>query len=397
MEPIPFIPGELRPEIDLHLDKVRRELRRDGLQAALVGGSANIYYTTGRAFRGYVYIPVEGKTLWFVIRPTVFNPSDDVIMVRKPEQIPDALSERGLALPDAVGLEQDVLSYSEIARLSKALALTRDINCSDALRRARMVKTPWEIARMREDGMHQAAVYHRIDKLYKEDMTDLEFQIEIERVLRLEGCLGYPRVSGNYMQINLGSVINGKNADSPSPYDFSMGGAGVDPSLPVGADGSIMHYGTTVMVDMNGSFNGYQSDMTRVWRIGSIPELAMKAHRCACDILRALEKSARPGVEICELYKEAERMAYDRGLSDYFMGHRQKAGFIGHGVGIELNEQPAITPRCRVRLEEGMTLALEPKFVIPDVGAVGPENTYVVRPDGLESLTVFPEDIPDLL
>ncbi|MDE7443677.1 MAG: M24 family metallopeptidase, partial [Muribaculaceae bacterium] len=73
--------------------------------------------------------------------------------------------------------------------------------------------------------------------------------------------------------------------------------------------------------------------------------------------------------------------------------HRQHAGFIGHGVGIEINELPVIAPRSRDILQADNVIALEPKFVIPHVGAVGIENTYVVTADGLKCLTNAPEEI----
>ena len=78
------------------------------------------------------------------------------------------------------------------------------------------------------------------------------------------------------------------------------------------------------------------------------------------------------------------------------MGHRQQAGFIGHGVGIEVNEWPVIAPRSRHIIEKGNVIAIEPKFVIPGVGAVGIENTYVVTEEGLECMTNFPEEITQL-
>ena len=76
--------------------------------------------------------------------------------------------------------------------------------------------------------------------------------------------------------------------------------------------------------------------------------------------------------------------------------HIQKAAFIGHGVGIELNEMPVLTPRSKDVLEENMTIAIEPKFVVPGVGAVGVENTYLVTNNGLENLTPFPEEMAEL-
>lgn len=74
-------------------------------------------------------------------------------------------------------------------------------------------------------------------------MTDIEFQVEIEREARLEGCLGQFRISGNSMELYMGSLLAGDNADNPSPYDFAMGGAGADPSLPVGANGTVIRRG----------------------------------------------------------------------------------------------------------------------------------------------------------
>ncbi len=391
-----FIPSELRDEMALRVSRLQDIMRRERLDAMLISGNTAIFYLSGRFFRGNIYVPAEGKALYFVIRPTDFDKAADVIYVRKPELIAEKLEERGLPIPATLGLELDTTVYSTVGRLARIFPEAETVNASPLLQEARMVKTPYEIKMMEADGLHQAAVYHRVSACYSPDMTDLELQIEIERVLRREGCLGYVRVAGTLMEINLGSVIVGENADVPGPYDFTMGGAGTDPSLPVGADGSIIHPGSTVMIDMNGTFNGYQTDMTRVWRVGEIPELARKAHQCSIDILREMERIALPGVEARELYAAAERIAGEAGLTEYFMGHRQKAGFIGHGVGIELNEAPAITPRNRTVLRENMTLAIEPKFVIPNVGAVGDENTYVVTRDGLRNITVFPEEIHEL-
>ncbi len=383
-------------ESALRIGKVRAQMAEAQLDAVLIADNANIYYTTGAMFRGYVYIPADGQPLIFVIRPIDLT-GDDVVNIRKPEQITAALSERGMALPGVLGLELDDISYSDAERLRKAMGADCVCNCSALMKRARMVKTDAEIEAIRQDGLRQAAAYRQIPRVYQEEMTDIEFQIEIERLLRLEGCLGYYRTSGPLMEINMGSVLNGGNADNPTPYDFAVGGGGADTSLPVGADGRTMRPGTTVMIDMCGNFNGYQSDMTRVWRIGKISEQAVKAHEVSRDILRAIENMACPGVPVALLYDKAVEIARAAGLEEFFMGHRQKGMFIGHGVGIQLNEWPVLTPRSKDVLEKNMVIAVEPKFVIPEVGAVGVENTYQVTEGGLRCLTVFPEEIADLL
>lgn len=378
------------------VEKIREAMRQASLSALLIADNANLYYVTGAVFRGYIYLTLDHDPICFVIRPIDLQ-GDSVVMIRKPEQIPAELAERGISIPEAPAFELDDLAYSDITRLQKVFGVQSPLNASPVLKRARMVKTQIEINLIHTDGMRQAAAYKQVPHVYNEEMTDVEFQIEIERLLRLEGCLGYYRTSGRLMEINMGSVLNGENADAPTPYDFAVGGGGVDLSLPVGADGRTMYPGTTVMIDMCGNFNGYQSDMTRCWRIGEVSELAMKAHEASRNILRALEKMAVPGVPCADLYNKAVEIAESEGLTEYFMGHKQKAMFIGHGVGIQLNELPVITPRSRDLLAENMVIALEPKFVIPHVGAVGVENTYCVTPEGLKCLTPFPEDMPDLL
>lgn len=391
-----LIADDLKGDILKRVSTIQRYMKEDGMDALLIAGNANIYYTTSRFFRGYVYIPAEGSPIWFVVKPVGFEEEKDVVYIHKPENIPAELERLGLGMPSNIGFEYDSLLYSDVVRLQAVFPSATPKNGSHPIKKARMVKTPWELDRMKEDGIHQSEAYRRVTHCYREDMTDVEFQIEIERILRLEGNLGFIRTSGNLMEINMGSVIAGDNADVPSPYDFSMGGAGVDPALPGGANGTTMKPGETVMVDMSGSFNGYQTDMTRVWRIGEIPEKAYKAHECSRSILRACEKMGRPGVRVADLYDKAIAIAKAEGFDQYFMGHRQKAPFIGHGIGIELNELPVVTAKSRDVLEEGMTIALEPKFVIPSVGAVGVENTYVVTAEGLKPLTVFPEEIQEL-
>lgn len=391
----PIIPDHLENEIALRTEKIHSQLERHELDAVLITSNANIFYASARYFRGYILVTRESAPIYFVVKPSQLEGANTVY-IRKPEQIPDEMAKLGIPIPAAIGLEYDAMTYTEIERLKKVFAASEIRNGSGVLRNARMVKTEYEIEQMKEDARHQMAVYERIPKLWVEGMSDVELQIAIEHDLRLEGALGYTRTFGAQMEINCGSLLVGDNADVPSPYDFSMGGEGMSPALPVGASGEIIRTGMTVMVDMSGAFNGYQSDLTRTWRVGDVPEIAMKSHECSRRILREMEAMARPGVMTCDLYNRAMEIAGEEGLADYFMGHCQQVAFIGHGVGIDLNESPVLTPRGKEKLEAGMTIAIEPKFVIPGVGATGVENTYVVLENRLENITNFPEELANL-
>ena len=378
------------------LGKLKGQMAAAGISHALVRGNVNIYYLTGRVFRGFIYVSAAMEQPYYFVREPNHLVSDGVAPdshIRKPEEIPALLEARGIKVDSAIGLELDTLSYSEVLRLTACFGQQPSANISPCLRRARAVKTDAEIAKLRCDGEKQTLVYERIPHCFRDGMSDVEFQIEIERLSRLEGCLGQFRVAGPDMELFMGNVLTGRNADTPSPYDFAMGGEGLDPSLPVGASGEIIHENAPVMVDVNGNYNGYMTDMTRMYIEGEPSVKAVEVLELSTSICRALADMMHPGVPAADLYNKALQMATDAGMADFFMGHRSHAGFVGHGVGIEINELPVIAPRSRDILAAGNVIALEPKFVVPGLGAIGIENTYVVAADGApEVLTKAPEN-----
>lgn len=385
----------LAKELKLRWDKIQQNMSDVHADGLLICDNVNLYYVSGRIFRGYCYIPVKGEPIFFVRRPLGLN-GTQVVYIRKPEEIGEYLQKNGIAFPDKLLLESDSISYSDYKRYETIFTPKEVLNGTALLRRCRSIKTPYEIDLIRRSGELHAKAYETIPSLYRKGMTDLEFSIELEHECRKLGSLGIFRIFGQSMEIFMGSVLAGDNADTPSPYDFAMGGAGLDVSLPVGCNGTVLTEGMSLMVDMGGNFTGYMTDMTRTYAIGSVQELALKAHETSIAIHQAIAAKARPGVAAKDLYELAAEMANHAGLSDYFMGHRQKAGFIGHGVGIEINEAPVLAPRSRDILAEGMVFALEPKFVIPGTGALGIENTYVVTADGVEKLTIFEEELISL-
>lgn len=382
-----------KTELDLRHEKVRAVMAEKSIDALLISDNANKYYLTGRVFSGYVYLPLEGEPIYFVKRPVTLH-GDGVVAIRKPEEIAESI---GMLPPATLGLELDSATFSKVERLHSIFPKSILANASTVMSTARAVKTDMEIEKLKVSGLKQDRVYSLIPSLYHEGMTDIELQVEIERASRLEGCLGQFRISGDDMELYMGNVLVGENADIPTPYDFAMGGEGMDPSLPVGCNGTLIRPGTTVMVDVNGNYTGYMTDMTRTFYLENVSDLARKAHECSIEICHRLAELGRPETEASYLYKVAEDMAKAAELHEYFMGHRQKAGFVGHGIGIEVNERPVIAPRSRDVLRVNNVIALEPKFVIPKVGAVGIENTYVVTASGLEPLTHSPEQLISLI
>ncbi|MCI6894345.1 MAG: Xaa-Pro peptidase family protein [Bacteroidales bacterium] len=377
-------------EIAYRVERIAASLAENGIDAILVSSNANLYYTVSRVIAGYCYITAQGEVKYFVRRPIGLE-GDNVHYIRKPEQIMAMLGEK----PKTMAVEY-AMSYADVQRLKAAFDGVEIVDGTSLMNKVRAVKSQFEIDLIRRSGISHVESYRQIPHFFSEGMTDVEFQIELEHRLRLNGCLGLFRIAGQSMELFMGNILCGNNADNPTPYDFAMGGAGIDKSLPIGANGSMIRHGMTLMVDACGNFNGYMTDMSRSYKIGPVSELAEKAHQCSVDICKKIFEMARPDVAAHCLYDVAIEMAEKAGLSDYFMGHAQKAGFIGHGVGIEINELPVLSARSKDVLEEGNVIAVEPKFVIPEVGAVGIENTYVITADGAKCLTEMPEELMQL-
>lgn len=383
--------------LNFRLDRILAGMSGDGASSLLISSNTNKFYFTGRIFDGWILISAATRSVHYFVRRQSELSGPNVHKVRKPEDIAGLLAQEGIDLGDCVALELDETPYSMVTRLCKALSVSNIGNANKILMAARSVKAEDEVDKIKACAVKHDRIYRRIPHLYREGMSDIELQIEIERETRLEGALGIMRVTGSDMEINMGSVLVGENADTPSPYDFALGGAGASPALPIGADGTIIRRDRAVMVDTNGDFNGYMTDMTRTFIVDDqISDEARRAHQLSVAICRRMEAEARPGVPCADLYNIAVKMATEAGLADKFMGSTRQAGFIGHGVGITINELPVLAPRSKSVLEENNIIAIEPKFVIEHVGAVGIENTYRVTANGLECLTNTPEDLISL-
>lgn len=390
-----MIQKELIDDLQLKWGRIQQAMQVLNADACLLSVDVNLYYTTGRIFSGYFYLPAEGAPWFFVKRPNGLN-DDHIEYIRKPEQMAEIFAARGIKMPEKLLLEADELTYNDYIRLQSIFNPKETGNATTLMRTLRKIKTPWEISQFRISAEKHAKTYSEVAECFRPGMTDLEFQYEIERRMRQNGSIGIFRAFGANMDIFMGSILAGENAEAPSPFDFALGGSGMDASCPLGANGTILKDGTAIMVDMAGNYTPYMTDMTRVFSVGKLTEQAYRAHQTSLTIQNEIENMARPGVVCSELYNIAANIAEKEGFAGNFMGTKQQAKFVGHGIGIQINELPVLTPRSKEELQPNMVFALEPKFVIPGVGAVGIENSFLVTETGIEKLTHFEEEIIQL-
>ena len=382
-----------RLDYQLRIRRVQALLQREEIDALVIASNVNLLYTFGHIFSGLAVIPQQGEAQFFIRRPqSLVQGQEGVHAIRKIEQIAELMDTTQLT---SVALELDEQTYSDIQRQARLFPNAKVHNATTLLREARMVKSPLEIKQIRQGAERHVRTYSYIKDLYRPGMTDRDLQIEIEYRMRRGGSVGLFRCFGTAMEIYMGSLLAGDNAGAPSPYDFALGGAGTL-ALPLGANGSPLEPGMAVMIDMAGHYGVSYSDLTRTYSIGRLPDEAYRLHELSRRLHREVMQQARPGTTCASLYTDTLAIVEAEGAKPYFMGTEQQAQFVGHGLGLQINEMPVLTGRSRDVLEEGMVIAFEPKFVLPGVGAVGIENTYLVTATSVECLTPAPEEIIDL-
>nr|WP_314593610.1 Xaa-Pro peptidase family protein [uncultured Porphyromonas sp.] len=382
----------LHPDYLLRQQRLQSYMQEAGIDALVLSSNVALLYVYGQVFAGLAVLLQQGEAHYFVRRPQTQPETSQLHHIRKIEQLPEWLDLKPLR---RVALEQDEQSYSDVQRMARIFEGAEIVNATPLLRRARMVKTPLELEQLHQCAARHVAVYREVPKAYREGMTDRDLQIELERVMRQHGSVGLFRCFGSAMEIFMGSLLAGDNAGTASPYDFALGGAGTT-ALPLGANGTPLTEGTAVMVDMAGNYGVYYSDLTRTYSVGQLPAEAYRLHELSRQLHREVMQTAGPGSSCAELYTHSLERVTAAGAADYFMGTELQAQFVGHGIGLQINEPPVLTPRSRDVLEPGMVIAFEPKFVLPGVGAIGIENSYLVTETGVENLTPAPEEIIDL-
>jgi Xaa-Pro aminopeptidase len=195
-------------------------------------------------------------------------------------------------------------------------------------------------------------------------------------------------------ELHYGHLMAGPSAAVLSFLSSPTGGTGVSPAYAQSAGLRPIQKHEPVLVDYVFVLNGYMSDHARIFSLGNLPDDLIRAHEAMLKVQTFIKKEAKPKVKAGKLYDIALELTKELGYEKYFMGvGDRRIRFVGHGIGLELDEYPFLAKGQELELEEGMTIALEPKLIFPGKGVVGIENTHVVTGEGLKQLTHFDEKV----
>lgn len=385
-----------REELAGRVVRLQKLLREKGVDGAVIVDNAGLFYFAGTVQRSWLFIPAEGDPVLLVkksyARARQESALNNVLPLENIRELPSVLAGHGFGPPSCLGLELDVLPASDYLRFRQILPDARIVDISPLARSVRAVKSAFELELIKSAAALSQKMFSFAKELLQEGMTEVELAGSLEGFARRHGHVGYVRTRGFNMELVYGHLLAGENGAVPSFLESPTGGSGLTPAFPQGAGKRVIGRNEPVLIDYVTVLEGYMVDQTRVFCLGRLPEKLVRAHRAALEIQEMLKEKGKPGAVCGGLYELAAGMAEKYGLAGHFMGFPEPVPFVGHGLGIELNELPVIARGSRTALEEGMVLALEPKFIFPE-GVVGIENTFVVTPGGLETLTVFEEDV----
>ncbi len=375
------------------LDLLRTALAGMGLQGALVLQAVDVLWLSGTRQNAALWVPVEGEPLLLVRKSLERARSESPLARVVP--FPASRELAPLLGPSRrLGLTYDTVPVAVQQFWSRALPGVEWTDVSGVVRDSRSVKSPWELDRMRDTARLLGGVFREIPTFLRPGMREVDLAAEIEVRMRRAGNEGSPRVRGFNQEFFMGLAIAGGAATAPSYFDGPVTGRGLSPSSPLGASVDGIARDVPVLLDYTAILGGYVTDMTRIAVCGELaPELA-RAFQVARDIQDEVARSLAPGAIPSALFATACRRAEEAGLGDRFMGPPgAQARFVGHGIGLELDEVPVLAPGFDAPLRLGQTIALEPKFVFPGQGAVGIENTWAVGERGGERITELPDDL----
>jgi Xaa-Pro dipeptidase len=387
-------------EIKKRLHALRSQVDKQGWNAALIVQDVDLFYFSGTMQNAVLFVPHDGDAILMVKkyreRAQRESAVEQVIPLASWSELPALIANYGHT-PQVIGVELDVLPTREYQRLQKIFLGVTIADSSAIIQTIRKIKSSYEIDQMKKAGEIGKLVYGEVPLVLTEGMTEIELAGIIVAKAMQHGHQNYLRMRAFNTYAFSWHVLSGPSGGELSFIDAPMGGMGLSPSFPVGASQKQIKPHEPILIDFGICYNGYQIDETRMFCLGKLPMQFKDAYHATRQIEEAVADAAKPGVSCDALFHTGWDTARQLGYEEYFMGPPGfKTRFIGHGIGLEIGEYPYIAQGHDYPLEEGMTFAVEPKMVFPAAGAVGIENTFVVRRQRIEKLTPAEEALVEV-
>jgi Xaa-Pro aminopeptidase len=387
-----------KSEIEGRIEKLQKKLDDNNINGALILQKADLFYFTGTIQDAHLYVPCDNDPILMVYKDLERARSESSIKNIVPliniGQICSLLHDKGYSLPRILGMELDILPANLYFNYKSLFEHAKIIDISHHIRLIRAIKSAYEIDLIQKAARLSDQVAESVEEFLHEGITEIELAGKIEARARKLGHPGIVRMRLWGSELFYGHLLSGPSAAVPSYLSSPTGGTGVSPSVAQSSGLRPIQRSEPVLVDYVFVLNGYMSDHARIFALGNLPDDLLRAHEAMLDVQAMVKREAIPKVKAGKLYDMALELTKELGYEKYFMGvGDRRIRFVGHGLGLELDEYPFLAKGQDLELEKGMAIALEPKLIFPGKGVVGIENTHVVTDEGLKQLTHFDEKI----
>ncbi|MFH0976584.1 MAG: Xaa-Pro peptidase family protein [Spirochaetota bacterium] len=382
-------------EIESRVAAVQKLLQASDMEALFIVQRMDLFYFSGTAQNGYLYIPAQGEPLLMIKK--YFPRAKEETSIKHIVQI-DSVSDIKARivdfygrLPNVIGFEFDVMPVSDFYFFQKVLDIANCRDGSPLIHAVRAIKSAWEIKQIETVTELTYKTFKFINKELRPGLSEMEFAGMYETFERRHGHQGRLRARNYLSELYNWHLLSGESGSMPGLLDSPASGQGTSPSFPVGAGRKKLKKNEPIMIDIGFALNGYHVDETRMFAMGKMPEKALKTCEASIEIHNSIIEMAGPGVPIGEVYKYAVEKAEALGYKDQFLGTEgYKVTFVGHGIGIELVEPPILARNRKEELQPGMVFALEPKFVFENEFIAGVESVFTVTETGARLLSKVP-------
>jgi Xaa-Pro dipeptidase len=359
-------------------------------QLAAILGRINQYYLTGTMQDALLLVPRDADpTLW--VRRSFERARAETLFpdIRPMKSFRDATQSTPGAW-EVIHFEAEVVPYALLQRFRKHFPSKTVAPLDSQVAKVRAVKSAYEIAILERAGaIHRRALEEQVPALLCEGMSEAELGCELFSFMVREGHQGVVRFAMFGAECLLGQFTFGESSLCPVSMDTPSGWLGLEPAAPVlGSRERTLRKGDMVCLDAGCGIAGYHTDKTMTYAFGGLPRAEVIAAQRRCEAIQ-LQSAAmlKPGAVPSEIYKTVMKSLDAEFLKDFMGFNGRRANFLGHGIGLQVDEPPAIAEGFDEPLVEGMVIAIEPKKGLPGVGMVGIENTFVVTPQGGRSIT----------
>ena len=354
------------PEEGLRLGKLRRSLQAAPYTALLISGLPNIRYLTGfTGSSGYLLVETDTVTLFTDGRygtQAKLQTRDIEILVSTgnvAEKVVEEIRARRLA---SIGFEYNRTSYQSYEFLRRKLRGRRLFALDGVVERQREVKSPQEIERIRRSVHLNSRAFDLACRELRADWTEARLAAEIDYQMRLLGA-----AKPAFDTIVAGGARSALPHARPQP-------AALERNAPI-------------LVDQGAILDDYVSDMTRMVCLGRLSNQQRLVFQAVREAQEAAIDAVRAGVKAHSVDRKA-RQVLKRFKLDTAFPHS-----TGHGLGLEIHEQPRVGRSENTRLRSGMVITIEPGAYLEGVGGVRIEDVVLVTATGCEVLTPTPRDV----